>query len=356
MVALALLAAACSSDAADDDAAAAAADAAPAVVAGGSTLQTVQDRGKLICSVGGGAVAFSVTQPDGSQEGFDADFCRVLAAAVLGDADAVTFVPVTAAERFIALSSGEIDVLIRTTTRSQSRDTALGLDFAPVAYYDGQQIMARVSDGFSASSQIADLDGSVVCTNAGTTTEKNMADAADIAGISITLNTFEGFEEAVDSFVNRACDVVTRYGSGLVGVRAMQEPDDQEWVIFPGQPISKEPLSPAYRHGDDQWGDVVDWAVYATIIADEYGATSANAQAMADDPDSPPELLRLFGGDGELQSGMGLAPDAYLQSIIQVGNYGEIFARNLNPVGIFRAGTANASWTEGGLMYAPPAR
>ena len=353
MIALALLAAACSSD--DDDDAADDGDA-PAVVAGGDTLQTVQDRGELNCGVGGAATAFSVTQPDGSQEGLDADFCRVLAAAVLGDADAVTFVPVTAAERFTALSSGSLDVLIRNTTWTQSRDTALGLNFAPVTYYDGQQVMARVSDGFSASSQISDLDGSVICTNAGTTTEKNIAESADIAGISITLNTFEGFDEVMDNFVNQACDAVTTDGSGLVGRRAVQEPADQEWVIFPGQPISKEPLGPTYRHGDDEWGDIVDWAVYATIIADEYGITSANAQATADDPDSPPELLRLFGGDGELQSGMGLAPDAYLQSIIQVGNYGEIFANNLNPVGIFRAGTTNASWTEGGLIYAPPAR
>ncbi len=351
-VALALVAAACSSDDDADDSD----DSGTTATQEGSTLQAVLDRGELICGISGSATAFSVTQPDGSQEGIDADYCRVLAAAVLGDADAVSFVSLTAAARFTSLSSGSIDVLIRNTTWTQSRDTDLGLNFGPTTYYDGQQVMARVSDGFSSSSQISDLDGSVVCTNAGTTTEKNIAESSDVAGISITLQTFEGFDDVMDNFVNRACDVVTSDGSLLVGRRAVQQPDDQEWVIFPGQPISKEPLGPTYRHGDDAWGDIVDWSVYATIIADEYGVTSSTAQAVADDSSSPPELLRLFGGEGELQTGMGIPADGFLQAIIQVGNYDEIFADNLNPVGIFREGTVNGRWTEGGLIYSPPAR
>ncbi len=354
LVALALLGAACSSDDADD--AVDDGDDSAQVGTEGSTLQAVLDRGELICGVSGAATAFSTTQPDGSQEGIDADYCRVVAAAVLGDSGAVTFVPLTSAERFTALGSGSIDVLFRNTTWTQSRDTELGLNFGPTTFYDGQQVLTRASDGFSVSSQISDLDGSVVCTAAGTTTEKNIAEAADLAGISITLLTFEGFDEIFDNFVSRACDAVTSDGSNLIGRRAVQEPDDQEWVLFPSQPISKEPLGPAYRHGDDAWGDIIDWSVNATIIADEYGVTAATAQAVADDPTSPPEMLRLFGVEGELQAGMGLPNDGFLQAIRQVGNYDEIFARNLNPVGLFREGTANDRWTDGGLIYSPPAR
>ncbi len=354
LVALALLAAACSSDDESDDASDA--DDSAQIATEGSTLQGVLDRGELLCGVSGAATGFAVTQPDGSQEGVDADYCRVVAAAVLGDAEAVTFVPLTAVARFTALSSGSVDVLFRNTTWTQSRDTELGLNFGPTTYYDGQQVMTRAGDGFSVSSQISDLDGSIICTVAGTTTEKNIAESANLAGISITLQTFEDFNEGIDNFISRSCDAVTNDGSGLIGRRALQEPDDQEWVIFPAKPISKEPLGPAYRHGDDAWGDIVDWAVYATIIADEYGVTQASAQEVADDATSPPEMLRLFGVEGELQAGMGLPNDAFLQAIRQVGNYDEIFARNLNPLGLDRTGTANDRWTSGGLIYAPPAR
>ena len=322
---------------------------------GGDLLGTIQSRGTLNCGVSGAAVAFSMTQPDGSQQGFDADYCRVVAAAILGDAGAVNFVPLTAAERFTAVQTGEVDLLMRNTTWTQSRDTDVGMDFGPTTYYDGQQLMARVSDGFSASSGVSDIDGAVVCTNAGTTTEKNIADSADAAGVDITLNTFEDFDIVTDNFISGACDIITTDGSGLVGRKANQEPDDQDWVIFPATPISKEPLGPTYGQNDSAFADAVNWAVYATIIADEKGITSANADAMAANPPDA-EAGRLLGGEGELQSVMGLDPDAFLQVIKQVGNYDEIYERNLGPVGLTRAGSANAGWQEGGLIYAPPAR
>ena len=317
-------------------------------------LQTVQARGRLLCGVSGTRVIFSETQPDGSVFGIDADYCRVVAAAIFGDADSVEFVSLTTAERFAALQSGHIDVLFRSTTWTQSRDTEVGMDFGPVIYYDGQQLMARQSDGFSASSQVADIAGAVVCALAGTTTEQNVSDAADAAGIGITLTTLEDFDTIIEAFIQGACDVTTADGSALAGRKAKQQPADEEWVIFPATPISKEPLAPAYQQNQSRFGDVVNWAVYATIIADEKGITSDNvAEMVASPPDA--ETRRLLGGEGELQSAMGLAPDAFYQAVSQVGNYGEILARHLEPAGLTR-GSINASWSDGGLIYAPPAR
>ena len=322
----------------------------------GDLLETVLARGELNCGVSGSAVAFSVTQPDGSEEGFDADYCRAVAAALFGDATAVNFTPLTAAERFSAVQTGQIDVLMRNTTWTQSRDTEVGMDFGPTTYYDGQQLMARAADGFSPTSQVSDIDGAVVCTNAGTTTEQNMADAADAAGIDIDLTTFEDFDQVTQNFVDKACDVITTDGSALVGRKAEQQPPGENWVIFPATPISKEPLGPTYGQNQSRFADVVNWTVYATIIADEKGITSDNVDAMAANPPDA-EAARLLGAaDDEQQSNMGLQPDAFYQVIKQVGNYDEIYAHHLNPVGLTREGSANAGWLAGGLIYAPPAR
>jgi general L-amino acid transport system substrate-binding protein len=261
----------------------------------------------------------------------------------------------TAAERFTAVQTGEVDVLMRNTTWTQSRDTDVGMDFGPTTYYDGQQIMGRVGDGFDTSSTVADIDGAVICTNAGTTTEKNIASAAAAAGVEITLNTFEDFNIVTQNFIDGACDLITTDGSGLVGRKAEQQPADQEWAIFPATPISKEPLGPTYGQNDSQFADIVNWTVYASLIADENGVTSANVDDMLANPPTE-EIGRLLGGEGELQSLMGLPADAFYQVIKQVGNYGEMFDRHLTPVGIARAGSANAQWYDGGLMYAPPAR
>ena len=299
-------------------------------------------------------MAFSDTQPDGSITGFDADYCRAVAAAVLGDASAVSFTALTASERFTAVQTGDVDVLMRNTTWTQSRDSSVGMDFGPTTYYDGQQLMARASDGFTGSSQVADIDGSVVCTNVGTTTEKNIAEAALLAGADITLLGFETSDEVYETYISGGCDVTTTDGSALVGRKVRMQPADQEWVIFPATPISKEPLGPTYGQNDSAWADAVNWTVYATIIMDEYGINSANVDAKCAGAEA--EVARLCGGDGELQTGMGLAADAFYQVIKQVGNYSDIYNSNLNPVGLYREGSANAGWLDGGLIYSPPAR
>ncbi|KIE49917.1 MAG: hypothetical protein MB54_03015 [marine actinobacterium MedAcidi-G2B] len=360
-LAIGVVAAACSSDSSDDastTAAPAETTAAPATTAveldaDGSLLDTVIARGTLNCGVSGSAVAFSETQADGSVTGFDADYCRAVAAAVLGDADAVNFVALTASERFTAVQTGDVDLLMRNTTWTQSRDSDVGMDFGPTTYYDGQQLMARVDDGFDASSTVADLDGAIVCTNAGTTTEKNIAEAAELAGADIELLAFETSDEVYETFIAGGCDITTTDGSALVGRKVKQQPADQEWVIFPATPISKEPLGPTYGQNDSAWADVINWTVYATIIMDEYGITSANVDDHVGDPG---EVGRLLGGEGELQTVMGLSADAFHQVIKQVGNYSEIYNTNLNPVGLVREGSANAGWLDGGLIYAPPAR
>jgi len=366
VIALGMIAAACGDSGGEEGAGVTAApvteaptDVTLAQENGDSLLVTIQNRGSLKCGIGGTAVAFSETQADGSVIGFDADYCRALAAAITGDADNVEFVALTASQRFTSLAAGDVDLLIRNTTWTQSRDTDLAGDFGPTTYYDGQQLMGRVSDGFSADSGVSDIDGAIVCTSAGTTTEKNVAEAAAIEGGGfggIDLQTFEEFNDATEAFISGSCDILTTDGSALVGRKAQQQPADQEWVIFPATPISKEPLGPMYRQNDSLFADVVNWTVYATIIADEKGVTSANIDEM-NDPTVDPELGRLFGsGDDEIQTKMGLDATAFYNVISQVGNYDEIYSRNLNPVGLVREGSANARWTEGGLIYAPPAR
>ena len=321
----------------------------------GDLLDTILDRGELHCGVSGAAVAFSETQPDGSQTGFDADYCRAVAAALFGDAEAVVFSPLTAAERFTAVQTGAIDVLMRNTTWTQSRDTEVGMDFGPTTYYDGQQLMARASENFTNASQVSDIGGAVVCTNAGTTTEQNIADAAAAADVDITPLTFEDFDIVTTNFIDGACDVITTDGSALVGRKANQQPADQDWVIFPATPISKEPLGPTYGQNQSRFADVVNWTVYAMIIADEKGINQSNVDAMAASPPDA-EAERLLGGEGELQTDMGLAPDAFFQVIKQVGNYNDVYDRHLVPVGLTREGSSNAGWLDGGLIYAPPAR
>jgi general L-amino acid transport system substrate-binding protein len=321
----------------------------------GGILAAVQARGVLNCGVSGAAVAFSYTDADGSMNGIDADYCRAVAAAVLGDADAVEFTSLTAAERFTAVQTGAVDVLMRNSTWTQSRDTEVGMDFGPTTYYDGQQLMGRASDGFTSASSVDEIAGAVVCTNAGTTTETNISELAAELGLGITLNTFEDYDQVTDAFIAGTCDVITTDGSGLVGRKAVQEPEGETWVIFPATPISKEPLGPVYAQNDSQWADVVNWTVYATLIADENGVTSADVDAALAG-DFGAEMQRLMGGEGEKQSFMGLSADAFYNVIGQVGNYQEIWDANLAPVGLVREGSANALWTDGGLMYPPPAR
>ena len=319
----------------------------------GDLLAAIQARGELNCGVSTVSIGFAVQDSDGIYQGFDADFCRATAAAILGDTDALNIVGLTAAERFTAVQTGQVDLLHRNTTWTQSRDSDVGMDFGPTTYFDGQQLMARVGDGFSSSSSVADIDGAVVCTNAGTTTEKNIAEAAELLGITITLNTFEDFDIVTQNYIEGACDVITTDGSGLVGRKAEQQPADQEWVIFPGQPISKEPLGPTYGQNQSRFADAVNWTVFAMLIADEYGVNQSNVDDFVG---ADAELGRLLGGEGEVQSAMGLAPDAFYQVIKQVGSYSDLWERHLAPLGLTLEGTVNDLWTNGGLMYPPPAR
>ena len=326
----------------------------------GGTLADVQARGSLRCGVSTSAIGFAEPQDDGSFSGFDADYCRALAAAALGDANAVEFVGTTAAERFNVLATGEVDVLFRNTTWTQSRDTEIGGDFGPTTFFDGQQIMGKAEFGFDDTSTLEDVDGARLCTNAGTTTEKNITEGARVVGAEIDLVTVENFPEAMELFRAGSCDLVTTDGSALFGHRysAIQNGEiaEGEWIIFPTTPISKEPLGPMYRQNDSQWADVINWLVYVLIIADEKGVTSANIDEMIANPPDP-EAGRFLGvGDDELQTKMGIAADGYAQAIRQVGNYDEIYVNNLAALGFTRAGSANARWTEGGLVYAPPAR
>jgi len=364
---LGLVAAACGGDA-DDETTTTPAPAAvettqppaPAEEPMMGTLATVLDRGMLRCGVSTGAIGFSEPQEDGSYNGFDADFCRALAAVVFGDANAIEFVGLTAAERFNALTTGEVDVLFRNTTWTQSRDSEIGGDFGPTTFYDGQQIMGKAEFGFNDASTLADVDGARLCTNAGTTTEKNITEGAREVGAEIELVTVEAFPEAMELYRAGSCDLVTTDGSGLFGERfsavANGEISEGEWIIFPTTPISKEPLGPMYRQNDSEWGDVVNWTVFALIIADEKGVTSQNVDQMASDP-SDPEVGRLLGAsDDEVQSALGIDADAFASAIRQVGNYDEIYTRNLEDLGFVRIGSANARWTDGGLIYAPPAR
>ena len=339
-----------SSDAADD----ATDDAEDDVelTQGDDLLEQIQSRGELNCGVSTVSIGFAVADSNGIYQGFDSDFCRATAAAILGDQDALNIVPLTAAERFTAVQTGEVDVLHRNTTWTQSRDSDVGMDFGPTTYFDGQQLMARVGDGFSSDS-VADIDGAVVCTNAGTTTEKNIAEAADLLGIEITLNTFEDFDIVTQNFIDGGCDIITTDGSCLVGRKAEQQPADQEWAIFPGAPISKEPLGPTYGQNQSRFADAVNWTVFAMLIADEYGVNQSNVDDFVG---ADGELGRLLGGDGEVQSAMGLAPDAFYQVIKQVGNYSDLWARHLAPLGLKLEGSVNDLWTNGGLMYPPPAR
>jgi general L-amino acid transport system substrate-binding protein len=362
---LALVAAACSSDDSSDTTTTTAAEGDSSgqettTETGTDTLAAVQAAGKLVCGVSGSAIGFSETQADGTTTGFDADYCRAVAAAVLGDSEAVEFRALTAAERFEALKNGEVDVLIRNSTWTQSRDNEVGVQFASTTYYDGQQILAssEAFAGLNPDSGIPEIDGATVCVNAGTTTEKNITEGAQVSGITITLETYDTTAETQAAYLAGTCDVYTTDGSGLFGFRSAEEQagnaDAAAWVIFPTAPISKEPLGPVTRQNDDAWFDIVNWTVFATFIADEQGVTSTNVDDMMEDT---PELTRLFGGEGEFQTTMGLNADAFLQVIKQVGNYGEIFEKNLTgPLGLQRVGSYNEQWFDGGLIYAPPAK
>ena len=318
-------------------------------VAQASTLQDVRDRGAVVCGVTQGVPGFSNPDDAGNWTGFDVDICRAVAAAVLDDADAVRFVPLSNTERFTALQSGEVDILSRTTTRTLNRDTALGLNFAPVVFYDGQGFMVRESLGVASA---LDLDGASVCVSAGSTTELNLADYFSANDMSYSPVRFDRADEVLAAYDAGRCDVYTSDLSGLAARRLVME-NPAEHVMLP-ETISKEPLAPVVRHGDDQWFDIVTWTVYALIGAEEMGVTSDNMDEMAEN--GGPDIRRLLGvGDENMGAWMDLENDWSAKAIAAVGNYSELWERHLGmntPLELERG--LNELYTNGGIQYAMP--
>ncbi|MBL6979571.1 MAG: amino acid ABC transporter substrate-binding protein [Anaerolineales bacterium] len=316
----------------------------------GDTLGAVQDAGILNCGVSGALLAFSYVDADGNMAGFDADYCRAVAAAVLGDAEAVGFRSSNASERFPILQSGEIDVLIRNTTWTISRDTSLGFNFAPTTYYDGQGMLVRKASGFET---LEDMDGGTVCVNAGTTTEKNLADVFRGLDIEYEAVVFAETNDVRQAYDDGRCDGWTTDKSGLIANSALLAvPEDH---IILEATMSKEPLGPLVRHGDDNWFDIVKWTVNCTILAEDLGVTAANADDMLGSDD--PKILNLLGVEGDLGQAMGLNNDFCYQIVTQVGNYGEIYTRHLGEDSVYKVPRGlNNLWTNGGILYAPPFR
>ena len=319
-----------------------------------STLETVKARGSLICGVNASGLAgFATVDANGAWSGFDVDFCKTIAAAVFGDSSKVEYRGLSAQERFTALQTGEVDVLIRNTTWTSNRDSALGLNFAPTTFYDGQGFMARKNSGIA---ELEDLDGTTICVQSGTTTELNLADVMAANDIEYTPLVFNEQDQITSAYEEGACEAWTTDKSGLVSTATeLSTPSDH---VILAATISKEPLGPAVRHGDDQWFDIVKWVVYATFMAEEHGITAANADEQAISNEDP-NVQRLLGIIPEKVVEFGLDPSAFLNMIKQVGNYAEIYERNLGEATLTyvpRAGSLNESYLNGGLHYAPPIR
>ncbi len=323
-----------------------------AVAASAGTLDDVKARGKLLCGVSTGVPGFEAPNAEGEWQGFDVDVCRAVAAAVLSDSKAVEFIPTTGKTRFTALASGEVDMLSRVTTWTFSRDVDLKFTFLGVNYYDGQGFMVPKDLGVSSATE---LDGATVCIQTGTTTELNLADYFRVNGMSYEPVPIETQSEAQQQYLAGACDVYTTDSSALASVRSSFS-DASAHTILP-EIISKEPLGPLVRHGDDEWGDVVRWSLNTLIAAEELGITSANVGDMSAAAGDNPEVNRMLGTEGNLGEMLGLDNAFAVRIISAVGNYGESFERNIGastPIGLARG--LNAQWTEGGLIYSPPFR
>ena len=331
--------------------AAAALAAGLALPAFSATLDDVKAKGHVQCGVSQGLPGFSNPDQSGNWTGIDVDVCRAVAAAVFGDANMVKYTPLSAKERFTALQSGEIDMLSRNTTWTLVRDTALGLDFAGVNFYDGQGFMVRKDLGVKSAME---LDGASVCVNIGTTTELNMADFFRANGMKYEPVVFEKSDEVVAAYDAGRCDVYTTDRSGLAAQR-IKLADPGAHMVLP-ETISKEPLGPVVRHGDNQWGDIVRWSLIVMVEAEEMGVTSGNVDDMRKTATNP-ATKRLLGTEGDMGKNLGLSTDWSYEIIRQVGNYGEVYERHVGPdtpIGLARG--PNALWTKGGLMYPMPVR
>jgi general L-amino acid transport system substrate-binding protein len=319
--------------------------------AAAATLDDVKARGTLNCGVTTGLVGFAAPDANGVWQGFDVGICRAVAAAVLGDPTAVEFVPTTGQTRFTALASGEIDLLARNTTWTFSRDADLKFEFVGINYYDGQGFIVPRELGVTSAKE---LDGATICIQTGTTTELNLADYFRANNISYEPVPIETNAEGQQQYLAGACDAYTTDASGLAATRAtFENPGDH--VILP-EIISKEPLGPLVRHGDNEWGDISRWTLNALIAAEEYGVTSANIDELANGTDNP-EINRLLGTEGNLGEMLGLDNQWAVRAIKAGGNYAELFEKNIGentPIGLARG--LNAQWTDGGLLYSPPFR
>ncbi|HXF84326.1 MAG TPA: amino acid ABC transporter substrate-binding protein [Anaerolineales bacterium] len=324
---------------------------APPPVAGGDRLKAILERGVLRCGVHGTFQGFGYLDANGNWSGFDVDFCRAWAAALFNDANAVEFKGVSAQDRFTALQAGEFDVLSRNSTWTFTRDVELGLTFGPVTFYDGQAIMARKEIVGDASAGLDALEGAGVCVQSGTTTELNLADQFRAAGVSYEPVVFEDQNAAFQAYDQGRCDAITSDRSQLATQGQAVLTNFSDHVIL-DLVMSKEPLAPAVVQGDDKWADVVRWVVYGMIQAEELGITSQNVDSFLTSED--PVVRRLLGVEGELGSKLGLTNDFVYRVIKLVGNYGEVYERNLAPFGLTRG--LNDLWTNGGLMYSPPFR
>jgi general L-amino acid transport system substrate-binding protein len=317
----------------------------------GGTLDRVRSRGVVACAVNPGLVGFAMPDRQGNYQGLDADTCRAIAAAVFGDASKVKFVPASAQQRFIVLQTGEADVLVHNTTWTLLRDTENGFNFAPVTYYDGQGFMVARKLGVKSAKE---LDGATICVQPGTTTELNLADYFRAHHLSFKPLVIEKLDEVQSAFFSGRCDAYTTDRSGLAAVRAAKAANPDDYVILP-EVISKEPLAPAVRQGDEEWYDIVIWTIYAMIGAEEKGITSANVDAMLKSDD--PEVQRMLGVVPGLGKALHLDDKWAYRIVKEVGNYGEVFERNLGAGSALKLPRGvNALWTDGGLMYAMPFR
>jgi len=318
--------------------------------ASAQTLKAVKDRGMLNCGANGTLAGFGLPDAQGKWTGLDVDFCRAIAAAVLNDSEKVKYVPLSAKDRFTALQSGEVDVLARNTTWTSSRDTSLGLNFTGVNYYDGQGFMVRKALKVNSA---LELNGASVCVQQGTTTELNLADYFSANKMQLKSVTFATANEAVKAYDAGRCDAYTTDASALYAER-LRVSDPNDHIILP-EIISKEPLGPAVRHGDDQWFDIVKWTLFAMMNAEELNISSKNVDEAL--KSTNPEIKRFVGTEGNFGEQLGLGKDWAVRIVKQVGNYGETFERNVglgSPLKIERG--LNKLWTKGGIQYAPPIR
>ncbi len=316
----------------------------------GTTLNTIKERGYVKCGVSDGLPGFSYTDEKGKFSGIDVDVCRAVAAAVFGDSTKVKFTPLTAKERFTALQTGEIDVLSRNSTWTSSRDSALGLNFTGVTYYDGQGFLVNKKLGVKSAKA---LDGATVCVQAGTTTELNLSDYFRAGKMKYTPITYDKSDESAKALEAGRCDVLTSDQSQLYAQRIkLAKPGD--YIVLP-EVISKEPLGPMVRHGDDDWFDIVKWTLFVMVDAEELGINSKNVEDMK--KSTNPDVKRILGVEGDKGKDFGLANDWMAVVIKQVGNYGEIFDRNVGKGSDLQIERGlNALWSQGGLQYAPPVR